>query len=174
MVLASDHGHVWHRDQAADPRPPSAAARWRPADGPARDGEVLLEGPRVRGPGGRHRLIAPWAEDVRYGAARNGYHGGATPQEMVAPLVAAGRRDRPPARAGAVRAAPARLVGRAGRPPARRDRGDGRPPPPPGPDPRRLPVPAGAGPAEAEARPAPARRPPSRPRRRPARLAGAT
>jgi hypothetical protein len=86
VVLASDHGHVWHRDQAATPAP-GADARWRPADGAANDGEVLLEGPRVLGSEGTHRLIAPWAEDVRYRAARNGYHGGATPQEMVAPLV---------------------------------------------------------------------------------------
>ena len=82
----------------------------------------------MRGPGDAHRLIAAWAEEVRYGAARNGYHGGATPQEMVAPLVAPGRRDRPPARAGAVRAPPAGLVGRAGRPATGRDRGHGRPP----------------------------------------------
>ena len=32
VVLASDHGHVWHRDQAATPAP-GADARWRPADG---------------------------------------------------------------------------------------------------------------------------------------------
>src|SRR4051812_17817488 len=62
VVLASDHGHVWHRDQAATPAP-GADARWRPADGPANDAEVLLEGPRVLGAEGTHRLIAPWAED---------------------------------------------------------------------------------------------------------------
>ena len=86
VVLVSDHGHVWHRDQAATPAP-GADARWRPADIPASEAEVLLEGPRVFGSGDTHRLIAPWAEDVRYRAARNGYHGGATPQEMVAPLI---------------------------------------------------------------------------------------
>jgi len=86
VILASDHGHVWHRD-APITRAEDASARWRPADGPARDGEVLLEGGRVRGPGEAPRLIAAWAEEVRYGAARNGYHGGASPREMVAPLV---------------------------------------------------------------------------------------
>jgi hypothetical protein len=88
VILASDHGHVWHRD--APPMPAAAAAaRWRPASGLAevRDGEVLLEGERVRGPGDAHRLIAAWADDARYGAARNGYHGGASPQEMIAPLM---------------------------------------------------------------------------------------
>jgi hypothetical protein len=88
VILASDHGHVWHRE--APPIPASeAAARWRPAPGEleVRDGEVLLEGPRVRGPGDADRLIAAWADEARYGAARNGYHGGASPQEMIAPLV---------------------------------------------------------------------------------------
>ena len=86
VILASDHGHVWHRD-APITRAEDASARWRPADGPARDGEVLLDGERVRGPGDARRLIAAWSEEVRYGAARNGYHGGASPREMVAPLV---------------------------------------------------------------------------------------
>ena len=67
VVLASDHGHVWHRD--APPTPASGAsassARWRPADGEARDGEVRLEGGRVRGPGDAPRLIAAWADETR-------------------------------------------------------------------------------------------------------------
>ena len=86
VILASDHGHVWHRN-APITRAEDASARWRPADGPAREGEVLLDGERVRGPGDDRRLIAAWAEEIRYGAARNGYHGGASPREMVAPLV---------------------------------------------------------------------------------------
>jgi hypothetical protein len=86
VILASDHGHVWHGD-APITRAEDASARWRPADGPARDGEVLLEGGRVRGAGDAPRLIAAWAEEVRYGTARNGYHGGASPREMVAPLI---------------------------------------------------------------------------------------
>ena len=86
VILASDHGHVWHRDTPIT-RAEDASARWRPADGPARDGEILLTGGRVRGPGDTPRLIAAWAEEVRYGAARNGYHGGASPREMVAPLI---------------------------------------------------------------------------------------
>ena len=88
VILASDHGHVWHRDAPSLPSDESAA-RWRPAAGEAeiRDGEVFLEGDRVRGPGDAHRLIAAWADDARYGTARNGYHGGASPQEMIAPLM---------------------------------------------------------------------------------------
>jgi hypothetical protein len=86
VILASDHGHVWHQN-APITRAEDASARWRPANGPAQDGEILLEGGRVRGPGDTSRLIAAWSELLRFGAARNGYHGGASPQEMVAPLV---------------------------------------------------------------------------------------
>lgn len=86
VVLASDHGHVWHRDDCAF-RPADGGERWRPAGGQVRTDEVLLEGPRVRGGGGEQRAVVPWDEPVRYGPAKNGYHGGATPQEMLAPLI---------------------------------------------------------------------------------------
>jgi hypothetical protein len=88
VILASDHGHVWHRESAPIPAD-DAAARWRPVteESGIRDGEVLLEGECVRGPGDGHRLVAAWADEARYGAARNGYHGGASPQEMLAPLM---------------------------------------------------------------------------------------
>ena len=49
--------------------------------------EVLLEGARVCTPEDQTRVIVPWEEGLRYGTARNGYHGGATPQEMLPPLV---------------------------------------------------------------------------------------
>ena len=83
VVLASDHGHVLERGTAlrdvAD-----GAERWRPADGAPADDEVLLQGPRVVAEGGR--LLAPWSERVRFGTKKNGYHGGASPQEVVLPL----------------------------------------------------------------------------------------
>ena len=83
VVLASDHGHVLERGTAlrdvAD-----GAERWRPADAAPDDDEVLLQGPRVVAEGGR--LLAPWSERVRFGMKKNGYHGGASPQEVVLPL----------------------------------------------------------------------------------------
>jgi hypothetical protein len=36
--------------------------------------------------GNGQRIIAPWSERVRYSAKKNGYHGGASPQEVVIPL----------------------------------------------------------------------------------------
>ena len=35
----------------------------------------------------QHSVIVPWAETIYYERQQNGYHGGATPQEMVCPLV---------------------------------------------------------------------------------------
>jgi hypothetical protein len=86
VVLVSDHGHVWHQDDSVL-RKADGGERWRPASGAAEPDEILLEGPRVRTPQDQTRVIVPWDEGLRYGTARNGYHGGATPQEMLAPLV---------------------------------------------------------------------------------------
>src|SRR5262249_45678568 len=88
VVLASDHGHVWHRQSSAYHKAAEAGERWRPAEGePARPGELLVEGGRVRDGRDRPRVIVPWDEGLRYGTAKNGYHGGVTPQEMLAPLI---------------------------------------------------------------------------------------
>src|SRR3712207_890010 len=72
VVLTSDHGHVMER--ATEMLPPAAGgdARWRPASsGPAKDGEVLVQGPRVALDAGE--VVMLWRDDVRYGAARAGY-----------------------------------------------------------------------------------------------------
>jgi hypothetical protein len=86
VILASDHGHVWHR---ADARtlPSETGGRWRPHRGSPEPGEIVVTGDRVRGEGDGHAVIVPWAETVYYGRPQNGYHGGASPQEMVCPLV---------------------------------------------------------------------------------------
>ena len=82
VVLASDHGHVLERE--TELRDVEGGERWRPATGPPADDEVLLHGPRVVTEG--RRLLAPWSERVRFGMKKNGYHGGATLQEVVLPL----------------------------------------------------------------------------------------
>ena len=35
-------------------------------------------------------MTVPWTERVRYGAKKNGYHGGVTPQEVIVPLRVSG------------------------------------------------------------------------------------
>lgn len=86
VVLASDHGHVWHRPDATS-FPSDEGSRWRAKTGELREGEMLLTGGRVRDDKGQQAVIAPWVETVYYGRQQNGYHGGVTPQEMVCPLV---------------------------------------------------------------------------------------
>jgi hypothetical protein len=84
VVLVSDHGHIL--DHGTHMGPVEASERWRPAEGPVTDEELLIEGSRVQ-LAEDHRLIAPWSEKLRYSnGAGNGYHGGLTPQEMVIPI----------------------------------------------------------------------------------------
>jgi hypothetical protein len=83
VVVASDHGHIAERDLAYR-RTQSWSERWREDDGKPAADEVVLAGPRVlRGDG---RIIAPWSEGVRYAPRKHGYHGGASPQEVVTPV----------------------------------------------------------------------------------------
>jgi len=93
VVLLSDHGHVLdchakgrtYKDESA------GGERWRTATGEPEDDEFIVEGSRVVTEG--HRLIAPWSESVRYGIKKNGYHGGLTPQEMIAPIAVLASTD---------------------------------------------------------------------------------
>ncbi len=85
VVLLSDHGHIVDRGPEMQLRShPSGGARWRPADAPPGDGELLFAGPRVALGGGR--VVLPWRETLRYAPRKAGYHGGASPAEAVIPL----------------------------------------------------------------------------------------
>ncbi|AVH59040.1 MULTISPECIES: BREX-2 system phosphatase PglZ [Streptomyces] len=86
VVLVSAHGHVQDRDSSSA-TPALAedveAARWR--TGPAGDGEVALDGPRVLENGGR--ITAAWSEDIHYTPGKAGYRGGAALAEMAVPVL---------------------------------------------------------------------------------------
>jgi hypothetical protein len=84
LVVASDHGHVI--DEHTTLRTAADGDRWRACGGPLEDGEILLEGGRVRTPGGDTRVVCPWSERLRYGGKKNGYHGGVSPQEVIVPV----------------------------------------------------------------------------------------
>ena len=86
VVLASDHGHVWHRPEAAGSSS-EEGSRWRVPKGEVRHDEILITGGRVRDENGGRGVVAQWAEAVHHGRPQNGYHGGVTPQEMVCLLV---------------------------------------------------------------------------------------
>ena len=83
VVLLSDHGHVL--DRQTEYREAIDGLRWRrPGEAVGKD-ELDVNSPRVVMPDGG-RVIVPWSERLRYGSKKNGYHGGATPQEMLIPI----------------------------------------------------------------------------------------
>jgi hypothetical protein len=86
VVLASDHGHVWHRPDARK-LSSETGSRWRLNQGTVEPGELVITGSRVRDGRDGNAVIVPWSEAIYYERQHNGYHGGATPQEMVCPLV---------------------------------------------------------------------------------------
>jgi hypothetical protein len=83
VLLISDHGHVL--EWGTKLKPDGEGERWRSATKTAEDGEMTISGGRVMGTADG-RLIGLWSEQYRYGAKMNGYHGGLTPQEMLAPM----------------------------------------------------------------------------------------
>jgi len=83
LVLVSDHGHVSECETKNVGE--AAGERWREAGETVRDGEIEVTGPRVL-LGEKRRVVLPWSERLRYGVKKNGYHGGAAPQEVVIPL----------------------------------------------------------------------------------------
>lgn len=83
IVIAGDHGHVLEHGSELRPHG-GGGARWRPVDGALAADEIEIAGRRVLAPDGRAILAAD--ETIRYGKKSAGYHGGATPQEIVTPL----------------------------------------------------------------------------------------
>ena len=86
VILASDHGHVWHRADAEHEQA-SEGSRWRLNKGKCVDGEIVVSGPRVLPAEAKNKIVVPWSETIRYKRQQHGYHGGATPQEMICPLI---------------------------------------------------------------------------------------
>jgi hypothetical protein len=84
VVVTSDHGYVL---EAGSRRlAGSTEERWRPYDDQLAAEELVFEGPRVQQVTGVERIIVPWSEAVRYAQKKQGYHGGATPQEVLVPM----------------------------------------------------------------------------------------
>ena len=86
VILLSDHGHVLDQGSRLN-RQQDASDRWRPVsvDQPPSGDELLVAGHRVLADG--QRFISPAIESLRYTPnRRQGYHGGLTPQECLAPI----------------------------------------------------------------------------------------
>lgn len=84
VVMTSDHGHVL--DEFTTVSGSGVGDRWRSGDEVAGLKETHLQGGRVLTPTGETRVVVPWSETVRYGAKKNGYHGGISLPEMVIPI----------------------------------------------------------------------------------------
>jgi hypothetical protein len=83
VILTADHGHVLEHGQEYR-KVVGAGERNRPVSDVPMGGEVKVRGRRVVTP--THEIVVPWSETVRYGKMKNGYHGGATPQELLVPV----------------------------------------------------------------------------------------
>jgi hypothetical protein len=86
VILLSDHGHVLDQGSTLSRRQ-NASDRWRSVDigEPPSADEMEVTGHRVLADG--QRIIAPIIESLRYTPnRRQGYHGGLTPQECLAPI----------------------------------------------------------------------------------------
>lgn len=83
VIITSDHGHVLERN--AEHRNVGDGERWRAGTGEVAPEEVRITGPRVNTLMGSD-VIVPWTEGLRYSPRKNGYHGGATLQEMLVPF----------------------------------------------------------------------------------------
>ncbi|MGH9136509.1 MAG: BREX-2 system phosphatase PglZ, partial [Acidimicrobiales bacterium] len=89
VVLTADHGHVLHGEGAVL-RPVASAGgeRYRTMPPPPADDELEFAGPRVLKGG---RVVLPVDDRLRYNGTKHGYHGGATPQEVLVPVVVLAR-----------------------------------------------------------------------------------
>ncbi len=84
VVVTADHGHMLEEDGKR--LTGDSEERWRSYGEPLAEQEMVFEGPRIRAATGKERVVLLWSEATRYCQKKNGYHGGATPQEVVVPL----------------------------------------------------------------------------------------
>jgi hypothetical protein len=84
LIITSDHGHVL--EDGTQHLTGGEEERWRPFSEFLAEQEIVFEGPRIEQATGLKRIIVPWSETVRYGQKKRGYHGGATPQEVLVPV----------------------------------------------------------------------------------------
>lgn len=86
IILTSDHGHVLEHETSVQPGMSLGGDRYRQDGGAARDGEIVISGPRVQQAIGRSELTVAWSRSLRYAGKKRGYHGGVNVQEMIVPL----------------------------------------------------------------------------------------
>ena len=91
VILTADHGHIVERRQGTQRSYPEiTSGRSRSLTGPDRtalpSGEVLVQGERVLLPQRGGPAVLAVDERIRFGPLKAGYHGGASPAEVVVPV----------------------------------------------------------------------------------------
>jgi hypothetical protein len=85
VIITADHGHLLEDDTRQVGT--STADRWRAGtSGAVSSNERVFKGARVRTPEGEDAVVCLCDESSRYTGRKNGYHGGASPQEVLVPL----------------------------------------------------------------------------------------
>lgn len=86
VVVTADHGHVVERRRGEQRSVTGmSSGRSRSAQPPAQSDEVAVQGPRVLTDD--HQAVLAVSEGLRYGPLKAGYHGGASAQEVVVPVI---------------------------------------------------------------------------------------
>lgn len=89
VVITADHGHLLE-DGTTQVSGASAnekiSDRWRPGSDARAPYEVVYSGGRVVTGDSNKAVVCLWGESTRYAGRKNGYHGGASPQEVTVPL----------------------------------------------------------------------------------------
>ena len=88
VILTADHGHVLEWGHSLDGGQSASSARSDSARyriGQPEAGEIVIRGPRVLTAGAE--VVAAVDETIRYTLRKAGYHGGASPAEVVIPAI---------------------------------------------------------------------------------------
>jgi hypothetical protein len=94
VIITSDHGHIIERRESTKRFRANLYGQRAHGDlDRVDDGEVLVRGPRVLTDSGV--VVLAVDETVRYGPVNAGYHGGASPAEVVVPVLALYTGERP-------------------------------------------------------------------------------
>jgi hypothetical protein len=84
VVVTADHGHLL--EDGTTHVVGGESDRWRLESESVNSNEIVLSGGRVRTAQGASSVACLWSESVRYAGRKNGYHGGASLQEVTVPL----------------------------------------------------------------------------------------
>jgi len=86
VILTSDHGHILEHQTSLKSGMTTGGDRYRTDGGAATDGELRVAGQRVQQAIGRAEVMVAWSRNIRYSSKKRGYHGGASPLEIVVPF----------------------------------------------------------------------------------------